>query len=86
MTFYLSIHISPVFEEILCHLEVVVTGCKVEGRRIPALTVSAVDILLGEQLLNSAQVPFFCRIKQSGVSSEQIQNVLIALLEKEIMV
>ena len=64
-TFILSVNVGAVFEKKFGNLEVVVAGRQVERGAVSSLGVSAVDVVLGQKLLNSAQVALLGGVQQS---------------------
>ena len=56
--------------------------CQMEEGGVAALFVSAVDIFCGEQLLHAVEVAFLGRVEQSCVSSEQVRQVAVLLLDQ----
>lgn len=46
---------------------------------VAALSISAVDVVRGQQPLYSRQVAFLSGIEQRCVASQQVSNVLVAL-------
>jgi hypothetical protein len=44
--------------------------------RVSNLRVSAVDVLLREELLDPAEVAFLGRVEQSGVAAQKVHHIL----------
>ncbi len=105
-SFILSVHIRSVLQEILGHLQVIVTSwskmndfiikpparwekcmlndecyvtCEVQWCRVPALCVSAVDILRAAQFLHSGQTALLSGIQQGGVSTQKVLDVCVSV-------
>jgi hypothetical protein len=65
------------------HFKVVITSCKVKRSRVPACAVSAVNVVLGEELVHPAKVALLGSVQQGRVPSQQIHHILVTFLDAE---